>query len=298
MDINTRLLRYFAVVAEEGNLTRAARRLFIAQPSLTKQIQHLENQLGLTLFTRSRSGMALTEAGAALAQHAETVLGSWDLALAAAHTADRHGVRTLRLGFVPMAANELTRRILTDFTGRIPDWRIVLRQFEWSDPTAGLATGDSDVALLRLPAPGLDGFDTEVLFSEPRVIALPCTHHLAERERLDFGELLDEPFVAIPVEAGAWRDYWLGVDERGGHPVRIGAIAHNPEECLSAIASGQGLAIMQAAAERFYQRPGVVYRPVDGLGPSEVGVAYPTRRRGEPAIRAFVESCRGATATT
>ena len=70
MDVDTRLLRYFAAVAEEGNLTRAAERLFVSQPALTKQIRQLESQLGTRLFTRSRAGMTLTAAGQALASPA------------------------------------------------------------------------------------------------------------------------------------------------------------------------------------------------------------------------------------
>ena len=68
MDVDTRLLRYFVAVAEEGTLTRAAERLFVSQPALTKQIKQLETRLGVRLFTRSRTGMALTEPGRALAE--------------------------------------------------------------------------------------------------------------------------------------------------------------------------------------------------------------------------------------
>jgi DNA-binding transcriptional LysR family regulator len=81
MDVDTRLLRCFAAVAAEGNLTRAAERLFVSQPTLTKQIRQLEDQLGVRLFTRSRAGMALTAAGQALAGQTAAVLASWDQAL-------------------------------------------------------------------------------------------------------------------------------------------------------------------------------------------------------------------------
>ena len=87
MDVDTRLLRYFAVVAEEGNLTRAAERLFVSQPALTKQIRQLESQMGVRLFTRSRAGMTLTAAGQALARQAPAVLAGWDGALREAKSA-------------------------------------------------------------------------------------------------------------------------------------------------------------------------------------------------------------------
>jgi DNA-binding transcriptional LysR family regulator len=87
MDVDTRLLRYFAAVAEEGNLTRAAERLFVSQPALTKQIRQLESQLGVPLFTRSRAGMTLTAAGRALADRIPAVLGELDQALREAKAA-------------------------------------------------------------------------------------------------------------------------------------------------------------------------------------------------------------------
>ncbi len=78
MDVDTRLLRYFLAVAEEGSLTRAAERMFVSQPALTKQIRQLERLLGLQLFTRSRAGMALTEPGRALADGLPAMLTSWE----------------------------------------------------------------------------------------------------------------------------------------------------------------------------------------------------------------------------
>ena len=152
MDIDTRLLRYFAAVVEEGNLTRAAERLYISQPALTKQIRQLEAQLGVGLFVRSRAGMAPTEAGEALAAHAGRAdrLGS---ALRVTRGATTRAARTLRVGFVASAANERTQLIIADFARRRPGWRVQMRQTEWTDPTAGLATGEVDVALLRLPCP-------------------------------------------------------------------------------------------------------------------------------------------------
>lgn len=81
MDADTRLLRYFAAVAEEGNITRAAERLFVSQPALTKQIRQLESRLGVPLFSRSRAGMALTPAGQALAGRVPAVLAGWDEAV-------------------------------------------------------------------------------------------------------------------------------------------------------------------------------------------------------------------------
>src|SRR5258708_24525433 len=99
MDVDTRLLRYFAVVAQEGHLTRAAARLFVSQPALTKQIKQLEARLGVELFVRSRSGMALTEAGSVLAGQVPALLADWDRALRLTKVAASRTARVLRVGF-------------------------------------------------------------------------------------------------------------------------------------------------------------------------------------------------------
>src|SRR6516165_2047453 len=183
MDVDTRLLRYFAAVATEGTLTRAAERLFVSQPALTKQIKQLESQLGVRLFTRSRAGMTLTPAGQALANSTPAVLAGWDQALAETKAAASRAARVLRVGFISSAANEATQQIIAAFARRRPGWRVDLQQAAWADPTAALAT----------------------------------------RDQIRFSDLWDEPFVAAPAQTGFWRDYWLATTERHGRPVRIGA---------------------------------------------------------------------------
>ncbi|MGW1408265.1 LysR family transcriptional regulator [Streptomyces sp. NPDC002403] len=291
MDVDTRLLRYFVAVAEEGSLTRAAERLFVSQPALTKQIKQLEALLGVRLFTRSRTGMALTEPGRALGERVPALLAEWDQVLRETRSAADRAARVLRVGFMASAANEATPRIIAEFARRRPGWRVDMRQAAWSQPSAGLADGDADVALLRLPFPGQDALRTVVLFTEPRWVALPAGHPLAAREVIAFRDLWDEPFVAAPPETGRWRDYWLATDERDGHPVRIGAVTDQPDDWLSAIANGYGMALAPASAARFYARPGIIYRPVSGVSPSRVGVVWARADDADPVVQDFVRCC-------
>ncbi|MET8796086.1 LysR family transcriptional regulator [Nocardia sp. NPDC004568] len=291
MDVDTRLLRYFAAVAAEGTLTRAAARLYVSQPALTKQIRQLENLLGVELFVRSRAGMALTVAGEELAARVPALLTEWDLAFRETRQAAGRAARMLRVGFLASAANEATPRIIAEFARRQPGWRVDMRQASWGDPTGGLADGEVDIALLRLPFPGQDRLRVRELFSEPRWVALASAHPLAERESIDFAELLDEPFVAAPAETGAWRDFWLVVAERAGRAPRIGAVTEQPDAWLSAIANGYGIALAPESSARFYARPGITYRPVTGGAPSRVGVAWQAESDTDPVARAFVACC-------
>jgi len=280
-------------VAQEGNLTRAAERLFVSQPALTKQIKQLESQLGVRLFSRSRAGMTLTAAGQALADQVPAVLGGWDRALRETKAAASRAARVLRVGFLAGAANEATQEIVAAFGRRRPGWRLEMRAASWLDPTAGLAQGDVDAALLRLPFPGQDTLRVEVLFTEARWVALRDGHPLAALEAIAFRDLWDEPFVAAPAETGWWRDWWLAAGEREGHPVRIGAVTQSgqPDDWLTAIANGQGVALAPESAARYYARPGVIYRPVNGVSPSQVGVAWAPAADGNPVVRDFVRCC-------
>lgn len=291
MDVDTRSLRYFVAVAEEGNLSRAAQRLFVSQPALTKQIKRLEAQLGAQLFLRSHTGMALTGPGRALAERAPSLLTCWERARREVKDAAVRAVRVLRVGFLASAANEATPRIVAEFARRLPGWRVDMRQGTWSDPSAGLVDGEVDVALLRLPFPGQDAFRVAELFTEPRCVALPATHRYAARERIPFRDLWNEPFVAAPASTGRWRDFWLAADEREGHPTRVGAVADQPDDWLNAIANGYGVALAPESAARFYARPGVAYRPVTGVSPTCVGVAWRPSADDDPAVRTFVRCC-------
>src|SRR5713101_7824901 len=276
MDVDTRLLRYFAAVAAEGNLTRAAERLFVSQPALTKQIKQLESQLGVRLFTRSRAGMTLTAAGQALADTTPAVLAGWDQTLRETKAAASRAARVLPVGFISSAANEATQQIIAAFARRRPGWRVDMRQAAWSDPTAGLASGDTDAALLRLPFPGQDDVRIEVLLTEPRWVALPATHPLAARDQISFHQLWDEPFVAAPAETGWWRDYWLATGERQGHPVRIGAVTDQPDAYLTAIANGDGVALVPNPP------PATTRAPASPTGPSPASAPARSASPGRP----------------
>jgi DNA-binding transcriptional LysR family regulator len=235
--------------------------------------------------------MTLTEPGHALAERVPSLLAGWDeLRREVQGTASR-AARVLRGGSIAGGANEATQQIIAAFTRRRPGWRVETRQASWTNPSAGLADGDVDAALLRLPFPGQDSLRARVLFTEPRWVALPTAHPLATRDEIRFRDLWDEPFVAAPPETGWWRSYWLATEERDGHPVRIGAVTDQPDDWLSAIANGYGIALAPESAARFYARPGVTYRPVTGLSPSKAAVAWAPAADDNPVVQDFVRCC-------
>jgi DNA-binding transcriptional LysR family regulator len=274
MDVHLRDLRYFVAVAEELHFTRAAELLHISQPSLSKQIRLLERDLGFALLRRDRRTVTMTDAGEALLPRARQLLSSWDDALAQATQRARAAAALLRVGFQTSVAGGLYQLAVSRFTHDHPGWSVELKLHPWSDPTAGLLEDTSDVAFLWLPVPGQERLAWQTLRTEPRHVALCRTHPLAQRDELQMSDLLDEPFVALPPAAGVLRDYWLAVDERDGHPVRIGAQAETPDETFEAVAAKQGVALLSAGNAELYSRPAITTRPVIDLSPAELAVAW------------------------
>jgi DNA-binding transcriptional LysR family regulator len=292
MDVHGRDLRYFAVVAEELHFTRAAERLYVSQPALSKQIRSLERQLGASLFVRDRQGVALTPAGTALLPHARRVLEAWEAAWTAVEEAKAAQRCTLVVGMsTSPGRGGLLPAVRSRFTATCPDAVVRLRQVGWEDPSAGLADGASDVAFVWLPLPGQDRYGHLVVAEEPRLVALPDGHRLARRDTVDFADLLDEPFLALPASAGPLRDYWLATDARDGRPVRVGAEVASTEETYEALTAGLGVVLLAAGNAPLVTLGGVTTRPVRGISPSRFALAW-RRNAAGPLVRAYAAACR------
>jgi DNA-binding transcriptional LysR family regulator len=274
MDAHLRDLRYFVTAADALHFTRAAEQLHVSQPALSKQIRLLERHLGFPLFVRDRRRVALTAGGEALLEPARALLHDWDDALAVATRRARDAAAVIRVGFHTSVAGALYRNTVTDFGRDRPHWRIELALHPWSDATAGLLAGTSDVAFLWLPVPEQTRLECRTLRTEPRCVALWQTHPLARRSTVAISDLLDEPFVALPPSAGVLRDYWLATEDRHGHPVRIGAQAASPDAAFEAIASEQGIAILSAGNAELYARPEIVSVPIADLTPAQLAIAW------------------------
>ncbi|MFC7261747.1 LysR family transcriptional regulator [Streptomyces lutosisoli] len=292
MDVHGRDLRYFVAVAEDLHFTRAAERLFVSQPALSKQIRMLERQLGAELFERDRQGVRLTAVGSALLPYARRVLADWDAASDAVERAKAEQQATLVVGMsTSPGRGGLLPAVRSRFSEACPAARVELRQVSWMDSSAGLADGSVDAAFVWLPVPDGERYEWVVVAEEPRHVALPDTHPLAPRPEIDFAELLDEPFIAIPKSAGVLRDYWLALDARAGSPARIGAEAASADETYEALVDGRGVCLLAAGNAPLLTRGGVVTRPVRGISPSRLALAW---RAGDsrPLVGAYAEAAR------
>lgn len=294
MDVHGRDLRYFAAVAEELHFSRAAERLFVSQPALSKQIRMLERQLGAPLFERDRQGVRLTPVGAALLPHACQVLAAWDAAREAVEVAKAGQRATLLVGMsTSPGRGGLLPAIRSRFTDAHPDATVKLRQVSWEDSTAGLSDASSDLAFVWLPLPDPDRYTWVVVAEEPRLVALPQEHPLAAREVVDFADLLDEPFLALPESAGVLREYWLALDARGGMAPRIGAEIASTDETYEALVDGRGVCLLASGNAPLIALGGVVTRPVRGISPSRLALAWRADDH-RPLVLDYSRACRQA----
>jgi DNA-binding transcriptional LysR family regulator len=286
MDVHVRDLRYFVAVARELHFTRAAETLYVSQPALSKQIRTLERQLRVTLFDRDHGTVRLTRAGAALLPQAERILDSWDTA---AGSLAKASDCTLVIGMHTSPGRGLLPRVRALMVESCPDAELELRHVPWGDQSGGLAEGATDAAFVWLPLEQ-PPYRWVTVAREPRLVALPNHHPLAKREQVSIGELLDEPFLALPPSAGAMREFWLAADQRNGNPARIAAEITNTDETYEAVASGIGICLLAAGNAPIFARGGLTMVPVPDLSPAELVLAW-HERRCPPLLETFARFC-------
>ena len=274
MSIELKHLRAFVAVAEELNFTRAAERLHLAQQALSTQIRQLEERVGERLLERTTRKVELTPAGEAMLEHARNVLGGADRAVAAARAAAGEGPGRLTVGFLVPADHEPMRPALELFSERQPDVEVLVYFAEVTDPSAGLRDGNADIAVV-VGAFDRAGLETLHLWTDPRGVALGARHPLAAKEQISIAEMIDEPTFDFKVPDRIYRDFWMATAHRGGRPPKLAAQFRGLDGLLEAVRAGLGLnLIRERIVDTLGPDSGVVYRPVRGLEPAEVALAW------------------------
>lgn len=287
--MDMRRLRYFVVVAEEQNFSRAAERLHMAQPPLSDQIKRLEQALGVILFDRSSRGARLTRAGELLLIEARRLLVQADQTAEMVRRVGEGEVGRLTLGFVPSASNSVLPPVLSQFRERYPDVQLYLQEMNPDWLVAGLHEGRIDVSFFYLPFQDR-ALAHEPVSREPLVVALPETHDLASEDEVDLSDLADQPFV-LPARyrmLGLYGQVVSTCRDAGFEPVAVQKEVWLMQTIVALVAGGMGVALVPASL-RNLTRAGVVYRPVRDLSPTvEMGVVW-RRDEQNPVVRSFLK---------
>lgn len=288
MDIPLHVIRYFCVLADELHFGKAAAALSISAPSLSQQISRLERTIGTPLFERNPRKVTLTAAGAELLPLARRVRDDHDdlLRWADGLAGGAADGELLRIGLIAAGAGALTTAILSAAVQRMPTMRLEMRRLGFFDTRDELLDGRVDVVFAPAPFESDDRIVADPLWSEPRVLVVPSSHPIADRESISINEVADEVFVSASGGPPEVLDWWL-VDPRpdGSHPQR-GPVADDFEGLLELVAAGVGVNIASASAASHYGREGVRFVRIRDIEPSTI-LLCSLKRPSTPAVHAF-----------
>ena len=272
MDVHLRDLRYFTAVAEELHFRKAAERLFVSQPVLSRQIARLEQDLKARLFIRDRRSVQLTSAGEALLHRARHLLEDWDAATKEVAILARKEQSVLVIGLQTGVGRGMLHT-LTQALNAI-QWRPELHQVAWNDATAGVEAGDCDAGFAWLGTTINPHCDYVVVAEEPIMLAVNSQHRLAGRRQASFAEVSNEPLVALPESAKELRSFWLAEHARHGSPAPIACEAATADEALENVAAGTGSVFISAGNSVLYAREGVHFLEVPDLPPARLAFLW------------------------
>lgn len=291
-------LRAFLTVAEELHFGRAAARLHIAQPPLSRTIKQLERELGARLFDRTTRSVRLTTSGEALIEPAQQVLEAVGRAERAVRSASQGETGRVRVGFAGPSSFLLVGQLSRVVRERHPGIELYLRSTTYAaEAVRSLSDGDLDVAIARWTTEP-PGIAHRVIAVERYVLVVPQEHRLAGREHVSISELAQEHFITLPADPGSSvRDTLLHHTHAAGFAPDIVQTAPDSWTIMALVAAGVGITLSVDIAVRNVLQEGIAVISVsDDMGPSYSRLAW---RRGDPnpALRAVLRASEDALPT-
>jgi DNA-binding transcriptional LysR family regulator len=287
-----RHLKHFIAVAEELHFARAASRLHITQPALSKQIQLLEQDLGFPLFYRTKQRVELLDAGHVLLDEARRILRQAENAVASAWRTHNGQSGRLLIGFHSSATLEVLPKILRKYRRLFPDVMVELSEILGIRGSELVLDNPLSVGLLRSPSVNEESFCMETILREPFVVAVPNSHPVAKQDSVRIKSLADELFI-VPHRQPGW-DYSDAVFQLlrdNGIEPQIGQEAGQMLTIASLVAGGLGIALVPASFSNL-RLPGVIYRPIKGRSRTTDLATVWKRDSRASTVRAFLEVVR------
>jgi LysR family hca operon transcriptional activator len=281
-----RHLRYFVAVVEEGSLSTAAElRLHTSQPSLSRQIRDLENQVGAELLSRSVHGVELTAAGKAFLDHARLALTQVDAAVEAARRAAQPARKTFAIGFQTGHEMNWLSPAMHLLRDELKNIQVTISSDYSPDLAEALVRGRLDVAFMRVE-PTFD-LSYEVVDHEPLIVLMPSDHRLTSSEAIHPREFVGEIFIGGANKASVLQTVTEDYLRRCGLDIKLDHGVDNLAMAMSLVASTRGLALMPAYAKNLLPWS-VVSRPLEGEAPTiEVAVGY-SKANTSPILKLFL----------
>jgi DNA-binding transcriptional LysR family regulator len=287
--LELKLASSFIAVAEEQHFLRAARRLHITQPALSRQIQQLEREVGTALFTRVGRTARLTVAGQVFLDHARRLLEMAEAATTAARNASQGITGRLVVGFVSPATYSVLPAIFRTFRERAPNVALELRQLSSGAQAEALRAREIDVGLLHPPVEGAPLFGLRAIVDQPFVAALPARHPLASERAIWPGALASEPFVIFPRRTGpGLYDRILWLCQECGFSPRVVQEAEQMQTIVSLVAAEVGVALVPASISRSL-REGVAYLDLEGTDIRATLAACWRLDTESPVVKTFID---------
>lgn len=290
--IDLRQFRYFLAVSEELNFGRAALRLNISQPPLSRQIRQLEDLLGVDLFVRSGTGVALSEAGAAFLPEVRKTLAQAEKAVAAAKGACTVPGGQFVVGYTTVFDRSAIPDVFDRLRQQFPGWRFAAKGKHSIGLVRDLKNGTLDAAFIGLHT-DTQGLAQEIIHEEPLLVALSAQHRLASKRRIGFDDLRDEPMFWFERRLNpGFYDYCQAYFERIGFKPQTLPEPPDHHILLGLIAEGQGVALISSSLSQV-KRQGVVFRALKASSNTlsmGIAVAYAPDNRSAvlPAFLALV----------
>ncbi|WP_017593469.1 LysR family transcriptional regulator [Nocardiopsis potens] len=279
----------FLTLADELHFGRTAERLLVSRARVSQTIRRLERRIGAPLFERTSRRVRLTPLGRRLHDDLEPAYRRIQEGVARAQAAAKGVEGVLRVGYLGAAAGEFVLDVTDAFTARHPGSEVQIRETQISDLLGPLRTGEVDVLVTQFPVDEPDLTRGPVVFSVPRMLAVPSRHPLAERESVSLEDLAHDKVFACTGEVPAyWQEHNAPLRTPGGRPVERGRSAATLQETLALIGAGKGISPVGADVARRHTPRGVAYVPFTDAEPVEYGIVW--RAAGETArVRAFVQ---------